>query len=51
MTKKTELTLFEREELDLGDDIFIKILEAKEGRVTIGIDAPDDVRIIRGEKK
>ena len=49
--KTVELTLFEREEIRIGDDIYITIIDAKVGRVKIGIDAPDDIKIKREEKK
>ncbi len=35
----------------LDDKIKIKILETSDGKVKIGIDAPDDVRILRAEVK
>lgn len=35
------------EDIEIGEDIRIHIVEAKTGRVTIGITAPDDVRIRR----
>ena len=45
-----EIIVVEREEIRIGEDIYITILEAKKGRVKIGIDAPDGLKINRGEK-
>lgn len=33
----------------IGDDILVRILEEKEGRIRIGIEAPRDQRIFREE--
>ena len=33
----------------IGDDILVRILEEKEGRIRIGIEAPQDQRIFREE--
>ena len=33
----------------IGDDIEIKIIEAEDGKVKIGIEAPKDKRIVRKE--
>ena len=35
--------------IKIGDNIVIKIVELKGGTVRVGIDAPDDVGILRGE--
>ena len=37
------------EELVIGDNIRITINKVAGNRVTVGVSAPDDVRIIRGE--
>lgn len=37
------------ESLKIGDDITVKILECDGDRVSIGIDAPKEIPIIRGE--
>lgn len=37
--------------LKIGDSITVKILHINGNRVSIGIDAPDDVRVVRGELK
>jgi carbon storage regulator len=37
------------EEIRLGDNITIKILSIQHGQVKIGIEAPRDVRVVRGE--
>ena len=37
------------EEIAIGKDITVKILHLKGGRVRIGIEAPKDVNIRRGE--
>jgi len=39
------------EKLVIGNNITIVVNRVAGNRVTIGIDAPDDVRIIRGELK
>ena len=39
------------EKLVIGDNITIVVNRVAGNRVTIGIDAPDEVRIIRGELK
>jgi len=37
------------EKVAIGENIILTVLEVVGGRVRIGIDAPDDVRILRGE--
>jgi carbon storage regulator len=37
------------EEIRLGENITIKILGIQHGQVKIGIEAPRDVRVVRGE--
>ena len=37
------------QELVIGDNIRITINKLSGNRVTLGIDAPDDIRIVRGE--
>jgi carbon storage regulator len=37
------------EEIVIGDDVVVKITRIKGNRVTIAIEAPGHVRIIRGE--
>ena len=39
------------EEIIVDEDINIKILEIKEGKVKVGIDAPKNKKIIRKELK
>ena len=39
------------EKLVIGDNITIVVNRVAGNRVTIGIDAPDDIRIVRGELK
>ena len=41
----------EGEEILLGNDIKIKIVEVSKGMVKIGIDAPKEVLVLRGELK
>ena len=48
--KTIELTIYEREEIRIGDDIYITVIDSKVGRVKIGIEAPDDLKIRREEK-
>jgi carbon storage regulator len=43
LTRKT----FER--LLIGDNVVIEIISAKSGKVKLGIDAPEDVRVAREE--
>jgi carbon storage regulator len=44
------LTRKKAEEIRIGDNIVIKILQAGPNKVKIGIEAPKDVRVLRGEK-
>jgi carbon storage regulator len=37
------------EKIQIGDGITVTVLDVKGARVRIGIDAPGDVRIVRGE--
>ena len=37
------------EQLRIGDDIIVTITKTSQSRVTIGIEAPSDVPILRGE--
>lgn len=39
----------EREEIQIGDDITLVVTRISGNRVTVGIKAPDGVRIRRGE--
>lgn len=39
----------EGEVLMIGDDIRVQVFRLANGRVTIGVHAPDDVKILRGE--
>jgi carbon storage regulator len=39
------------ESIFIGDDIKITVIETRDGRVRIGVDAPKTVRIIRAEAK
>lgn len=43
LTRKPEQTI------RIGNDIVIKVTRIGKGTVKIGIDAPDDVRVMRGE--
>ncbi len=43
------LTRKVQEEIHIGNNITIKVVATSNGRVKIGIDAPANVRIIRGE--
>ena len=43
------LTRKPAETIRIGDDIVIKVIKTARGAVKIGIDAPDNVRVIRGE--
>jgi len=35
--------------IHIGDDVVVKVIKTGSGTVKIGIDAPDSVRVIRGE--
>jgi carbon storage regulator len=37
------------EEVVIGGGITVTVLEVRGNRVRVGVDAPDDVRILRGE--
>ncbi len=37
------------ETIRLGDDIVITVVQLKNGRVSIGVEAPTDVKVLRGE--
>lgn len=37
------------EEIRIGNDIIVKVNRIAGGRVSIGVQAPDDVKIVRGE--
>ncbi|MFG0335856.1 MAG: carbon storage regulator [Maioricimonas sp. JB049] len=37
------------EEIHIGDDIVIKVVHAGRGNVKIGVDAPGNFRVLRGE--
>ena len=37
------------EQLQIGDGITVKVLKIRGGRIRLGIDAPEGVRITRGE--
>lgn len=37
------------EKIHIGDDVVITVLDVSRSRVRIGIDAPDDQRVMRGE--
>ena len=43
------LTRKAAETIQIGDHIVIKVIKTGSGSVKIGIDAPDEVRVIRGE--
>ena len=43
LTRKTA------EIIRIGDDVVIKVIKTGRGTVKIGIEAPDSVRVIRGE--
>lgn len=43
------LTRKPAETIKIGDDVVIKVIKTGSGSVKIGIDAPDAVRVIRGE--
>ena len=37
------------EKIVIGNDITITVVEIKGNRIRVGIDAPDEVRVLRGE--
>ena len=39
----------ESERIKIGDNITVKVLTLKSGAVVLGIDAPRDVAVLRGE--
>jgi carbon storage regulator len=43
------LTRKPAETIRIGDGVVVKVIKTARGTVKIGIDAPDDVRVIRGE--
>lgn len=43
------LTRKPAEMIKIGDNIVVKVIKTARGAVKIGIEAPDDVRVIRGE--
>ncbi|MEZ6122593.1 MAG: carbon storage regulator [Planctomycetaceae bacterium] len=43
------LTRKSAETIRIGDDVVIKVIKTAKGAVKIGIEAPNDVRVIRGE--
>lgn len=43
------LTRKAAETIQIGDNVVIKVIKTGSGTVKIGIDAPDSVRVIRGE--
>jgi carbon storage regulator len=43
------LTRKQAEMIRIGDSIVIKVISAGRGKVKIGIEAPNDIRVIRAE--
>lgn len=43
------LTRKQDESIKIGSNIVIRVIKTKSGSVKIGIDAPDSVRVMRGE--
>lgn len=43
------LTRKRNDSIRIGDNIVVRVMHTSKGCVKIGIDAPDSVRIIRGE--
>lgn len=43
------LTRKRSEMIQIGDDIFIKVIRTASGHVKLGIDAPENVRVLRAE--
>lgn len=39
----------EGQSITIGDNIHVRVLEAKDGKVRLGIDAPKDVPIVRDD--
>ncbi len=37
------------EKIHIGNDIILTVLEVQGSRIRVGIDAPDDVRVLRAE--
>lgn len=37
------------EEIRIGDDILVKVIRTGKGSIKIGVDAPDHLRVVRGE--
>ena len=37
------------ERILIGDNLAVKVLGIRKGRVKLGIEAPEDVRVLRGE--
>jgi carbon storage regulator len=37
------------ESIRIGEDVVIKIFKVQGGNITVGIEAPDDVKIVRSE--
>ena len=43
------LTRKPNESIQIGDDVRVTVVEFRRGHIRIGVDAPDDVRILRTE--
>ena len=43
------LTRKPAESIRIGDDVVVKVIKTGRGSVKIGIEAPDSVRVVRGE--
>ncbi len=43
------LTRKQSQMIQIGDNIIVKVIQTGKGTVKIGIEAPTDVRIVRGE--
>ncbi|QDT38177.1 carbon storage regulator [Stratiformator vulcanicus] len=43
------LTRKQAETIQIGDNVTIKVIRTGKGSVKIGIDAPSDIRVLRGE--
>lgn len=43
------LTRKQQEKIQIGDDVVITILKVKGNSIRVGIEAPKDVRVVRGE--